>query len=138
MPHSILYCGDTALTEAAAYLAGLLHHFGLEFDYVPSDAALTPDVLGTERSLVILSDYPAAMASEPASGIAAELAPLFPDVPPPVLTGAIAGYQASGLWAKQTDLPPAAFVRLKGALLSGGLISRDIPYDHVIARLETS
>ncbi|MCK0100681.1 ABC transporter substrate-binding protein [Pseudohalocynthiibacter sp. F2068] len=77
-----------------------------------------------------------AMASEPASEIAAELAELFPDVPQTVLTSVIAGYQASNLWARETDLPPAAFVRLKAALLSGGLISRDIPYDHVIARLE--
>jgi NitT/TauT family transport system substrate-binding protein len=78
----------------------------------------------------------AALAGDPASDIAAELAAIFPDVPHPVLTGAIAGYQASNLWARNTDLPPAAFVRLKAALLSGGLISRDIPYDDVIARLE--
>ena len=79
----------------------------------------------------------AALARDPASDIAAELAAIFPDVPHPVLTRAIAGYQASNLWARNTDLPPAAFVRLKAALLSGGLISRDSPYDHVIARLET-
>ena len=79
-----------------------------------------------------------AIANEPASEIANELAELFPDVPHLVLSNAIAGYQASSLWAKNTDLPPTAFVRLKAALLSGGLISRDIPYDHVISRLETS
>jgi NitT/TauT family transport system substrate-binding protein len=77
-----------------------------------------------------------AVASEPASVIAADLADHFPDVPQPVLIDAIAGYQDSDLWAKDIDLPATAFVRLKAALLSGGLISRDIPYDHVIARLE--
>ena len=77
-----------------------------------------------------------AMATEPAADIAAELAPLFEDVPHSVLSAAIAGYQASHLWARNSDLPPAAFVRLKAALLSGGLIARDIPYDDVIARLE--
>lgn len=68
--------------------------------------------------------------------LAAELAHLFPTVPPAILSAAIEGYQASGLWAHNTTLPAAAFLRLKAALLSGGLISRDIPYDHVIAQME--
>ena len=79
-----------------------------------------------------------ALAIEPADEIAAELAALFPDVPLPILAAAIAGYQTSNLWARETDLTVAAFVRLKAALLSGGLISTDIPFDHVIARLEAS
>ncbi len=78
------------------------------------------------------------VAIEPADDIAAELGTLFPDVPLTILASAIAGYQSSNLWARQTDLTAATFVRLKSALLSGGLISTDIPYDHVIARLETS
>lgn len=78
----------------------------------------------------------AALAREPASRIAAELAPLFPGVPQPVLGDAVSGYQASNLWPRQTAIPPSAFVRLKAALLSGGLIARDIPHDHIIARLE--
>ena len=77
-----------------------------------------------------------AVAHEPASDLAAELGAHFADVPHAILHDAIAGYQASGLWAQKTDLPPAAFLRLKSALLSGGLISRDIPYSHVIAQLE--
>jgi len=78
------------------------------------------------------------VAIEPADDIASELGTLFPDVPLTILASAIAGYQSSNLWARQTDLTAATFVRLKSALLSGGLISTDIPYDHVIARLETS
>ncbi|NNE88135.1 MAG: ABC transporter substrate-binding protein [Silicimonas sp.] len=80
----------------------------------------------------------AAVNDEPAARIAAELASHFPEVPMPVLTNAIAGYQTSQLWARDTDLPPTAFVRLKAALLSGGLISRDMPYDAVVAQMETS
>ena len=79
-----------------------------------------------------------ALTIEPADDIAAELGTLFPEVPLTILAAAIAGYQSSNLWARQTDLPVAAFVKLKSALLSGGLITTDIPYDHVIARLETS
>jgi uncharacterized membrane protein len=60
MTASILYCGDTDLTSAAAYLAGVMTHFGLAYEYVPSHVPLTRDLLGT-RALFILSDYPAAM-----------------------------------------------------------------------------
>ncbi len=59
MNGSILYCGDTSLDGAAAYLAGLLESWRCPFDYVPSDRALSPaDLRG--RRLVILSDFPAA------------------------------------------------------------------------------
>lgn len=59
MTAPVLYCGDTALDNAAAYLAGLLTRWGFEFDYCPSDRQLDPaSVLG--RRLVILSDYPSA------------------------------------------------------------------------------
>lgn len=58
MSGSILYCGDTSLDGAAAYLAGLLTIGGCDFDYFRSDQSLsTADVQG--RSLVILSDFPA-------------------------------------------------------------------------------
>lgn len=79
-----------------------------------------------------------AVANERADDIAAELGALFPDVPLKILAAAITGYQSSNLWARETNLNATAFVRLKSALLSGGLISTDISYDHVIARLETS
>ncbi len=61
MPGSILYCGDTDLTSAAAYLAGVMTHAGMTFDYVPSNVPLDAALLEVPRSLIILSDYPAAM-----------------------------------------------------------------------------
>ncbi|MCH5373452.1 MAG: hypothetical protein JJ992_05715, partial [Planctomycetes bacterium] len=60
MTKNILYFGDTTLDSAAAYLAGLIHHRGWSFDYVPSDQAADVDLLAGERALYILSDYPAA------------------------------------------------------------------------------
>ena len=59
----ILYCGDTNLETAAAYLAGVMHHAGRKFDYVPSDVPLGDSQLATSRPLFILSDYPAANLS---------------------------------------------------------------------------
>ncbi len=61
MPGSILYCGDTDLTSAAGYLAGLMTSWGWRFDYVPSNETLDEARLVQPRSLIILSDYPAAM-----------------------------------------------------------------------------
>ena len=33
--------------------------------------------------------------------------------------------------ARETSLPPTAIVRLKAALLSGGFLERDMPYDAI-------
>ena len=59
MAESILYCGDTDLSGAAAYLAGLITSWGWQFDYVHSNVAMSSKLLETPRALLILSDYPA-------------------------------------------------------------------------------
>jgi hypothetical protein len=59
----VLYCGDTTLETAAAYLAGLMAHAGIRFQYVPSDRAIDAQLVAAPWSLVILSDYPAAKFS---------------------------------------------------------------------------
>lgn len=58
----ILYCGDTSLDGAAAYLAGLMTTWGWNFTYVSSDQPLSDAELTTEYNLVIFSDYPADQA----------------------------------------------------------------------------
>jgi hypothetical protein len=60
MSASTLYLGDTNLTDAAAYLAGLMHSWSWAFDYVRSDQSLSLEMLETPRSLFVVSDYPAA------------------------------------------------------------------------------
>lgn len=60
MANSILYFGDTHLHDAAAYLAGLMHGWGWQFDYVPSHEPTPAAKFDTPRALVIISDYPAA------------------------------------------------------------------------------
>lgn len=59
MSSPILYCGDTSLDGAAAYLAGLMSTWGWAFDYLASDRPLAAGQVAG-RDLVILSDYPAA------------------------------------------------------------------------------
>lgn len=58
MTGRILYCGDTELSGAASYLAGLITSWGWDFDYVPSAQLLTAKDLDIPRPLIILSDYP--------------------------------------------------------------------------------
>lgn len=64
----ILYCGDTSLDGAAAYLAGLMTSWGWDFTYVPSDQRLSDSELEAEYSLFIFSDYPAAQAESSLQG----------------------------------------------------------------------
>ena len=54
-----LYLGDDDVDGAAAYLAGVMTHYGLEYEHLPSDSALEPEVLNQDWSALIISDYPA-------------------------------------------------------------------------------
>ncbi|MEA2711418.1 MAG: hypothetical protein QOF78_4019 [Phycisphaerales bacterium] len=56
----VLYLGDTALSGAAAYLAGLMTRFGIGYDYLPSDQDLSSGLASERRKLFIISDYSAA------------------------------------------------------------------------------
>ena len=73
-----------------------------------------------------------ALHQKPANDIAHAVAAFFPDRPEASLTRIIENFHASQLWATSPELPADAFVRLKCALLSGGLISYDVPYEHVV------
>jgi uncharacterized membrane protein len=65
MTITVLYLGDTSLRGAAAYLAGLMRHWGWSFDYVASDRAATSDLFDIPRSLFVFSDYPARQLAAP-------------------------------------------------------------------------
>lgn len=54
----VLYCGDTSLDGAAAYLAGLMTKWGWEFTYLASDRTLDSSDISHDFSLFIFSDYP--------------------------------------------------------------------------------
>ncbi|MEM8973898.1 MAG: ABC transporter substrate-binding protein [Pseudomonadota bacterium] len=63
---------------------------------------------------------------------AERIAGYFPDLEIEALGNIITGYRKAGLWAQNPALPTSAIVRLKAALLSGGLIARDIPYESIV------
>ncbi len=54
----ILYAGDSSLSTAAGYLAGILAHYCLKFDYVSSDQPIGPALSTSRYALYIISDYP--------------------------------------------------------------------------------
>ena len=82
-------------------------------------------VCGIERALAVLhKDSPLDTARA--------VGDYFPDLDAADLARMIHGYRASGLWARTTELPVTAFTRLKAAMISGGLISYDAPYDRLV------
>lgn len=58
MDKEILYLGDTSLNANAAYLAGIMTHYNICFDYLGSDEKLDPILLDNSYKAVIISDYP--------------------------------------------------------------------------------
>lgn len=63
----VIYCGDTTLDSAAAYLAGLICHWGHELTYLASDQPFEPamlDGLSSQRVVFVFSDYPSGQIDE--------------------------------------------------------------------------
>ena len=89
----------------------------------PSDCQAL--VRGIERAL-------GALHSEDPANIALAVGKYFPELQIEDLARMIEGYRNSRLWPLTTELPVTAFTRLKAAMLSGGLISFDAPYDHLV------
>ena len=73
----------------------------------------------------------ALFAATPAA-VAEAVSGFLPKVSRAALARIIAAYRASGLWAKTPQLPAAPYLRLKAALVSGGLIRRDPPYERLV------
>ncbi len=60
MTERICYLGDDEQTGAAGYLSGILNHYGLAYDHVPSAERPGEDFLDRPYAAYILSDYPSA------------------------------------------------------------------------------
>src|SRR5258708_6974144 len=70
-------------------------------------------------------------AQTPAT-IAKTIQRFFPAAPAPLLTAALARLQQLGVWGRNPVLPRAGYDRLKAGLLSGGLITRDTPFEEAV------
>jgi NitT/TauT family transport system substrate-binding protein len=67
-----------------------------------------------------------------ATTLAAKVSGYFEGLPEDVLIAALARYYDVGVWGRNPILPRAGFERLRAAMLSGGLIQREIPYDDCV------
>jgi NitT/TauT family transport system substrate-binding protein len=122
------------LTAAGCHI---WHRFSARGDIAYTTFYATRDFTTGKREacgLLVRGIAAAQLAFHAASAetIAASIQPFFPETDTAALTRMIAGYRNAGLWARTPALPVASFVRLKAALLSGGLIDRDFPFDHIV------
>jgi NitT/TauT family transport system substrate-binding protein len=74
----------------------------------------------------------AALFAATPDAIADAVADFLPKLSREALARIIGAYRASGLWARQPDLPAAPYLRLKAALVSGGLIRSDPSYENLV------
>ena len=56
--NKVCYLGDYDLTGAAIYLAGIMSHFGIDYDHVPSTQSPADDFQSKSYALYVISDYP--------------------------------------------------------------------------------
>jgi NitT/TauT family transport system substrate-binding protein len=113
------------------------HRFSDRGDIGYTTLVATRATLAEKRPALIrlvrgLAAAQAALATASGEELAEALSGFFPGLPRAQLARIALAYRAAGLWATTPELPPSAFVRLKAALLSGGLIARDIPYDAAV------
>ena len=72
------------------------------------------------------------IAEASSADIARALADFFPDVAPHILAGAIGRYRTLGLFAPDPVLRHEGFDRLQAAMLSGGAITRELPFEQCV------
>ncbi len=70
-------------------------------------------------------------ATSPAA-IADAITAWLPDLDAVAIARIITAYRDARLWAARPELPVASFLRLKAALVSGGLVGHDVAYQHVV------
>lgn len=73
-----------------------------------------------------------AFQAAPPAAIAESIGAWLPDLAAPPIARIIEGCREAQLWATTPDLPLESFVRLKAAMVSGGLLGRDVAYPHVV------
>ena len=74
----------------------------------------------------------AALFAKTPAAIADAVASFLPKLSRASLVRIIGAYRASGLWSKTPELPPSPYLRLKAALVSGGLIRNDPSYERLV------
>jgi NitT/TauT family transport system substrate-binding protein len=70
--------------------------------------------------------------AQPPEALAGAVQSFFPSVRPTLLRGAVARYQALGIWGRNPVLPRAGYDRLKAGLVSGGFVREGAPFESAV------
>jgi NitT/TauT family transport system substrate-binding protein len=70
--------------------------------------------------------------SHSAEDLAKAIGGYFPDFSQDLMARSLARYKKGNIWNETPTLNVQGFERLRAGLLSGGLISREIPYDEIV------
>lgn len=87
------------------------------------------ELLAMTRAMARTLRWLHASGAEEASRVVADW---FPELDATLLAAAIARYKALGLWSADPLLPREGFDRLKRAMLSGGALRRDVPFEECV------
>jgi NitT/TauT family transport system substrate-binding protein len=74
----------------------------------------------------------AAFHAAPPCAIAKAIGGYLPDLDVTAIGRIVSSYRDANLWAQTPELPLVTFLRLKAALVSGGLLGHDVAYQHVV------
>ena len=114
------------------------HRFSTRGDIAFTTFYATRDFIDSNRSscralINAMNKSLTKIHSSTAKEISDAIRPLyFPNLNSSSFENIITQYKEYKLWPRNTALPASSFVRLKGSLLSGGLIEKDIPYHLII------
>jgi NitT/TauT family transport system substrate-binding protein len=113
------------------------HRFSLRGDITYSTFYALRSYIDANRAACrrLVSGLAAAQAAFHAAApaaIADSIAAWLPDLDATVIARIVTGYRDANVWAPTPELPMASFLRLKAALVSGGLLGHDVAYEHVV------
>ena len=70
--------------------------------------------------------------AQPPEALAEAVQSFFPSVPTTLLRGAVARYQALGIWGRNPIVPRAGYDRLKAGLVSGRFVREGAPFEEAV------
>ena len=70
--------------------------------------------------------------NQPPEAISEAVRSFFPKVSPALLRGAVARYQALGIWGRNPILPRAGYERLRAGLVSGHFVREGAPFEQAV------
>ena len=88
-----------------------------------------PELLAMTRAMYQMQKW---LLASDAETVATTIAPYYPELDPETLTMAVDRYKSLGVWSTNPIVSKEGFERLKGACLTGGLISKGADYDDCV------